>query len=410
MIIAEGCEYSLDCQSTKLNNNVIVVGGSGAGKTTSVVEPNILKAQGSYVITDPKGNLYNRLSPYLKRKGYKILNLDLATPNDDTRYNFFDYINDEHDVIKIAHILMSAGGNNVFSERNSYFYYNGELILASAIAALKEYEEYLPDKKLDSVLNYCNSTLFGENSGHDSDDGENASKWEKLSTRLLSTLNNLPAETAGSILSTIGSVIGKLNTNGVEEMMTSNKKKLDIESIGKRKTALFVRVSDTDRSMDPLVTIFFTQVINVLCNYADKECKDNALPVPVRFIMDDFATNCVIEDIPRMISSIRSRNISVMILLQAEAQLEERYNNDSHTIISNCDTYLYLGGNDINTAKNVAERADVPFKKILNMPTGKCWVFRRGQEPIYTQISDVEKLRQIFEFESMVYEYNALNC
>lgn len=133
--------------------------------------------------------------------------------------------------------------------------------------------------------------------------------------------------------------------------------------------------------MDPLVNLFFTQAMNQLCRFADKVCQNNCLPVPVRFILDDFATNCKIAEFPRMIASIRSRGISTMLMIQAESQLVKCYGDDWATIIGNCDTYVYLGGNDVKTAQAVAERADVPVKKILNMPVGTNWVFRRGQAP-----------------------------
>ncbi len=383
MIIAEGHEYSLDCFSTKLNNNVIVVGGSGAGKTTSVVEPNIVQATGSYIVTDPKGNLYRKLGPFLRENGYKVMSLDLTNPNGKVRYNFFDYIKSEHDVIKIAHILMSGAGSKSFSGDNAFFYQTAELMVASAISMIKYGECYdgkeMELKTLEKILTYCTNTL---RRGTSESEYEENDIWSDLSRRLKCTIGKLPDDTASSVSATIGSVLGKLNTSGVEAMMTAKWNKLDLESIGNQKTALFVRVSDTDRSMDIMANIFFTQAIGCLCNYADTKCKNNALPIPVRFIMDDFATNCTIEDFPRMISSIRSRNISTMILLQAESQLEDRYGKEAFTITSNCDTYLYMGGNDLETAKRVAERADIPFRKILNMPIGTCWIFRRGQEPI----------------------------
>lgn len=161
--------------------------------------------------------------------------------------------------------------------------------------------------------------------------------------------------------------------------MTANDT-IDITSIGKEKTAVFVVVSDTDRSLDGLVNMFFTQAMNELCRYADKECDNNELPVNVRFILDDFATNCKINEFPRMIASIRSRGISTMLMIQSESQLMQGYAEDGKTIIANCDTYVYMGGNDVSTAQAVAERMDVPVKKILNMPVGTHWIFRRGEE------------------------------
>ena len=134
----------------------------------------------------------------------------------------------------------------------------------------------------------------------------------------------------------------------------------------------------------------------MLCNYADRECEDNQLPVPVRFIMDDFATNCAIVDFQRMIASIRSRGISVMLMIQAEAQLSTMYGHDAKTIIGNCDTYVYLGGNDVETAESIAKRCNVLPEKILYMPVGTNWIFRRGQRPINGKNFVLEDYEKIF--------------
>ena len=184
-----------------------------------------------------------------------------------------------------------------------------------------------------------------------------------------------------SILITVNSRLGAFDTPELNTMTA--KDDIRIAALGQKKTALFVVVSDTDRSLDGLANIFFTQAMNELCRYADKHCKDNCLPVPVRFILDDFATNCKIDEFPRMISSIRSRGISTMLMIQAESQLTEQYGYDGKTIIGNCDTYVYLGSNDVDTAKAVAERCDVSVKKVLNMPVGTNWIFRRGQAPVH---------------------------
>ena len=166
--------------------------------------------------------------------------------------------------------------------------------------------------------------------------------------------------------------------------------KINMASIGCRKTAVFVFVSDKDRSMDGYANMFFTQTMDELCRYADDRCENGELPVPVRFIMDDFATNCVIADFPRMIASIRSRRISTMLMVQTESQLEEYYGKDGRTIIGNSDTYIYMGGNDLETARAVAARCDLPLKKILYMPVGTNWIFRRGQLPVNGVNFDLE--------------------
>ena len=157
---------------------------------------------------------------------------------------------------------------------------------------------------------------------------------------------------------------------------------MELQNMAKEKTAIFVIISDKDRSMDGLANLFYSQAMDVICRVADKECEDGRLPIPLRFILDDFATNCKITDFPRMISSIRSRGISTMLIIQAESQLQECYGTDGRTIIANCDTYVYLGGNDVETAAAVATRCDVPITKILNMPIATNYIFRRGQAPI----------------------------
>lgn len=149
--------------------------------------------------------------------------------------------------------------------------------------------------------------------------------------------------------------------------------------------------------MDMLANLFFSQAMNELCLYADTEClKSNSrLPVDVRFILDDFATNVTITDFPRMISSIRSRGISTMLMIQAEGQLEEEYGANASTIICNCDTYVYLGGNDIKTASAVAKRCDLPLRKILYMPAQTGWIFRRGMEPVNMELFNPSEYRSI---------------
>ena len=161
--------------------------------------------------------------------------------------------------------------------------------------------------------------------------------------------------------------------------MITNTDKIDIKAIGREKTALFLNISDTDRSMDRLVNVFYTQALQMLCEEAESrpECR---LAVPVRFIMDDFATNADIPDFDKMVSVIRSRQISVSIMLQSITQLDGIYGPDkAGTIINNCDIMLYLGGQDIKTAEIVSIKANVPLNSILDMSTKDAWLFTRGE-------------------------------
>ena len=384
MVLGENLVVSLDTRKTQLNNNVLVVGASGAGKTRGIVIPNILMGTGSYLITDPKGNLYDKYGKLLEDKGYVVKKLDFTNPAESAHYNFMEYIRSTHDIVKAAHMLIyqrkSGGHADPFWDEAS------QLLLQAAIGYLWEMEDenYRNYGKLMDLLEMLKAP--GENDSSAETEFDRLMKshgFRHKDSYAVSCYNKFrvaAARTLRSIMISVNARLGLFDTPDLCEMMKTDD--IDIPSIGKRKTALFVVVSDTDRSLDGLVNIFFTQAMSELCRYADNECEDSRLPVPVRFIMDDFATNCCIDEFPRMISSIRSRDISTMLMIQAESQLEEYYNKDSKTIIANCDTYVYMGGNDIATAEEISKRCDQPLKKILYMPVGTSWVFRRGQMPV----------------------------
>lgn len=383
MILAQNQEYSLDCYETQLNNNVLVVGASGAGKTRSIVTPNLLEATGSYIVSDPKGNLYKKYGDYLREKGYTVKKLDFTDPEHSDRYNFFDYINSTQDIVSISHMLIYGETNG--NHQDPFWDQAGQLLLQALIAYLRE-SQTKAEQNLHNLLKLV--TICCANGDMDHKDSmmdcmmkdHGRAHPNSYAVKTYDKFRTAASKTLRSILITVNAKLGLFDTPEIAEMTCADE--MYIPMIGQEKTAVFVVVSDTDRSMDPLVNLFFTQSMNQLCRYADRHCYDNCLPVPVRFILDDFATNCKIAQFPRMISSIRSRGISTMLMIQAEAQLTSSYGEDGATIISNCDTYVYLGGNDVKTAQAVAERADVPMKKILNMPVGTNWIFRRGQAPV----------------------------
>ncbi len=384
LILGQDRSYSLDCFETGLNNNVLVVGTSGSGKTRSVITPNLLEAEGSYIISDPKGNLHQKYEKYLKQKGYIVRKLDFTKPLESDHYNFFHYIRNTRDIMKVAHMLIYQDNHGV-KNIDPFWDQAAELLVQACIAFLRE-QRSKPHQDLHHLLHMIEiaqcmgdmtltdtpfDRMFEEIRGKDS--SFSYSQYRKFRVAADRTLR--------SILITANAKLGIYDVPEINEMTKKND--FEISELGNKKMAVFVVVSDTDRSMDNLVNLFFTQAMNELCQYADRYMPNSALDVPVRFILDDFATNCKIVEFPRMISSIRSRNISVMLSIQAEEQLTSGYGNDAGTIISNCDSYVYLGGNDVPTAEAVAKRCDLPLKKILNMPVGMSWVFRRGQDPQY---------------------------
>ncbi|WP_024867134.1 VirD4-like conjugal transfer protein, CD1115 family [Butyrivibrio sp. FCS014] len=407
MILANGQFYSMDCYKTLRNNNVLIVGASGAGKTRSIITPNILQAQGSYIISDPKGKLWKDYGEYLKRKGYKVKKIDFIHPEKSDSYNFFDYIRTDYDTVKIARMLSyldyRGGRFDPFWDEATVLY------LSAIISYLHEF------RPRDEQNLSCIGKLAVASNVEEYSDGiknpvdrimDNArrSNSKSFAVKQYDKFRVAAAKTLKSILISCNAKLATMDTPGVEKMMGGDNsghdnqykdtEPLDFREVGSKKTAIFVVISDSDRAMDPLANLFFTQAMNELCTYADDECPDCKLPVPVRFIMDDFATNVSIDEFPRMISAIRSRGISTMLSIQSEAQLSHRYGEDGRTIIGNCDNYVYLGGNDVDTARSVARRADIPEKKVLNMPVGMNIIFRRGEEPVFAKNFELEKLEE----------------
>lgn len=205
---------------------------------------------------------------------------------------------------------------------------------------------------------------------------ENPKSW---AYKQFQNVNQSPEKTFNTIVATSIAKFCSVDTEELAEMMKDDQ--INLPSIGKRKTVVFVEVSDSDRSMDMLINMFFTQAMNQLCTYADEECENSQLPVPVRFFMDDFATNCRIDNFENMVSNIRSRKISVILILQSLSQLDKSYGASAHTIIDDCDTLIYMGGNDPETAHSIAIRCNKTTQTILHMPLCTSWIFRRGEKP-----------------------------
>lgn len=388
MIVADGAYFSLDCYETKRNNNALIVGASGTGKTRSIVIPNLLQATGSYIVCDPKGVLFREYGDYLRSCGYVVKCLDFIHPQESDHYNPFSYLHTTQDIVKMADMIVRHSESKY---QDPFWDEAAAILTASLIGYLKFYQ---PEEcqNLETLISLINIGRRNEYGGETSLDllmkrveCEHPGCWVETQYKKAAVAAE---KTWNSMLITMSSKLRNFDTEELNQMLARDT--VDIPSIGQRKTALFVTVSDTDRSMDTLVNIFFSQAMNELSNYADEHCEGFCLPVPVRFILDDFATNCNIVQFPRMISAIRSRGISAMLMIQAESQLAKGYGDDADTIISNCDTYCYLGGTDLDTARNIAERVDEPLKKVLYMPVGHAWVFRRGETPQFCKTFPLE--------------------
>lgn len=380
MILPDGKYYSLDDYKTRLNNNVLVVGTTGAAKTRTVITPNLLECVGSYVVTDPKGNLYRQWGEYMKHHGYRVVRLSFIHPEQSVHYNPLKYVKTTQQIQQLSNALVYADEGRA---QDPYWDNTSLMLINSLIAYIKE---TVPEKSMDH--NFHNILEMLRMAGRDDSRrtalsllmdelySKNHNSW---AVKQFKNVNQAPEKTFNTIVSTSVAKFCSIDTEELAEMMKYDE--IDLPSIGQKKTVVFVEVSDSDRSMDMLINMFFTQAMNQLCTYADEKCVNNQLPVPVRFFMDDFATNCKIENFENMISNIRSRKISVMLILQSLSQLEESYGRGAHTIADDCDTLIYMGGNDPETAHQIAIRCNKTTQTVLHMPLCSSWIFRRGEKP-----------------------------
>ena len=382
-ILAENILMNNDTRKTGINNNDLIIGPSGAGKTRGYVIPNILNAEESLIVTDTKGNLRHKLESQLLAKGYHVLDLNFKEiQNSIYGYNPLHHIRkvsaseyNEQDIVTISHILC-----RVRSDRDPFWEESAQLYMQCLIAYVMN---FLPEEEhhLDSVgklAEKLGTTAFHELMLEVKDvdpDGFIARRYNQIASN--KTADKMDASIKGFLFRALNPYC----TADIQHFFT-NKKTVNLKRIGQEKTVLFLEVSDTDRSRDTLVNLFYTQAFQELCEEADTRLPSCSLKVPVRFILDDFATNTLIPHFDKLISVIRSREISVSLIIQSLSQLEHLYGHyASQTIINNCDNMLYLGGLDVETANYIALKLNKTAYTILNLPTDSAYLFTRGREP-----------------------------
>ena len=393
---------------TQLNNNVVVIGASGAGKTRSIVIPNLLQAAGSYVVSDPKGNLARDIGPWLEASGYRVVCIDFIHPDRSLHYNPLQWINSTDDVLKVAHMFVNSSYRNGYGRNCDPFWDEATTMLLTAVIGYM-YETCTPEERTFDLLRKLIKEFQRTGKTETSTESLLKIRFDRHRAALekkgyyswaaerFDEVNSSPSKTHMTIQITTHAKLATLDTVELRQMFSGND--IDPSELARQKTALFVQVSDTDRSKDTLVNIFYTQLMNALCEYADTKCEDSRLPVPVSFILDDFATNARIDKFENMIANIRSRGISAMLMIQSEAQLREGYGDSAATIMDNCSSIVYMGGNNTETAGNMSIRADKSRNTMLNMPVGKSWIFRRWQEPVLCENFPLEEYKDAIGFD-----------
>ena len=332
---------SNDTRETNINNNDLIIGPSGAGKTRGYVMPNIMQSNESMVIVDTKGNLQRKTSKLLKKKGYEVCTVDFINPEKSIGYNPLEYIRrdkntgkySETDICKLANSLCP-----VVSTRDPFWEISAQTFLCCFIAFVLETNPEEP--KIENIMQIFRlwnkdiyKRLFTEL------EAENP---ESFAVNKYKEIDNVfdAERTASCIKQFVANSVRYFNFSEINKMV-NNKNSIDFKDLGKRKTALFVNVSDTDRSMDYFAKVFYEQLFQALCDSADRDLENSRLKVPVRIILDDFASNVKIEDFDKIISIIRSREISVSLMLQSISQIQGLYTDKTaETIINNCDNIL----------------------------------------------------------------------
>lgn len=389
-IIAKDITQSNNTHETRLNNNDLIIGPSGAGKTRGYVIPNILQANESMIIADTKGDLADTYSPYLEKKGYKVLVMDFKDTMKSCGYNPFDNIGydpvtdhyKDQDIIKLAKCLAPD-----MHPDDPFWDHQGRTLLTLLITYVLENME-ADDRNLLAVQD-----LFSIWTKETAEQLFSEIERKNPESFALAKYNNIKKNFAAermnaSIEAFTAQALDIFTFDGTKKMVT-NPDKIDIKAIGREKTALFLNISDVDRSMDELVNIFYTQALDMLVEEAENSL-GNRLKVPVRFILDDFATNAHIPEFENIISVIRSREIYVSIILQSITQLDGIYGtSNAKTIINNCDTMLYLGGQDDATIEMIAKKANRTTDKIQNMELTEAYLFIRGSKPKKVERYDV---------------------
>ena len=312
--------------------------GSGSGKSASYVIPNAYQLLGSYVFTDPKGELYDKTAGYLKTQGYDIKIFNLVNPKNSDGYNPLIHIQNEIDVDIIANTIVK-GQSDIKNQSDPYWDDMAEMLLKALIYYLLATRP--PEEQ--NLASCAELVRAANNSGGGNLLTElmNQLPYDHPARMNYKSIEIAPEKTYSSILSSLQSKLGKFDSRDIADLTSTNT--INFEDIGSKKTALYVISSDTHAAYDFLLTIFFSQMIQHLYDFAD--LNGGALPQPTYFILDEFANIGRIPDFDKKISTSRSRKISFSVILQNLDQLEAVYDKSYETIIGNCDTTIFLGSN-----------------------------------------------------------------
>ena len=338
------------------NKNVLVVGGSGSGKTRFWLKPNLLQCHSSYVVTDPKGSIVVECGNALLKNGYKLKILNTINFSKSMHYNPFAYVHSEKDILKLVTTLMTntkgeGSGGDPFWEKS-------ERLLLTALIAYLHYEAPVEEQNFATLLEMLNTMQVLE----DDEEYQNPvdllfeelgkKKPNSFAVRQYKLYKLAAGKTAKSILISCGARLAPFDIQELRDLTMYDE--LQLDTLGDKKTALFLIMSDTDSTFNFLISMVYTQLFNLLCDKAD-DVYGGKLPIHVRCLIDECANIGQIPNLEKLVATIRSREISACLVLQARSQLKAIYKDNADTIVGNMDSQIFLGGSEPTTLKDLSE-------------------------------------------------------
>ena len=408
------------------NKNILVIGGSGSGKTRFFVKPNLMQMHSSYVVTDPKGTVLVECGKMLLKNGYKVKVLNTINFKKSMHYNPFAYIRSEKDILKLVNtIILNTKGEGQQSGED--FWVKAEKLYYTALIGYIWYECVEEEQNFTTLLDMINASEAREDDEEFKNpvdlmfDELEEREPDHFAVKQYKKYKLAAGKTAKSILISCGARLAPFDIKELRDLTSYDELELDI--LGDEKTALFVIISDTDDTFNFIVSIMYTQLFNLLCDRAD-DVYNGRLPIHVRCLLDEFANIGQIPKFEKLIATIRSREISASIILQSKSQLKAIYKDNADTIEGNCDTTLFLGGKEKTTLKELAEvlgketidlyntsdtrgtsqsyglnyqktgKELMSQDEIAVMDGGKCIMQLRGVRPFFSNKFDITKHKQ----------------
>ena len=408
------------------NKNILVIGGSGSGKTRFFVKPNLMQMHSSYVVTDPKGTVLVECGKMLLQNGYKVKVLNTINFKKSMHYNPFAYIRSEKDILKLVNtIILNTKGEGQQSGED--FWVKAEKLYYTALIGYIWYECVEEEQNFTTLLDMINASEAREDDEEFKNpvdlmfDELEEREPDHFAVKQYKKYKLAAGKTAKSILISCGARLAPFDIKELRDLTSYDE--LELDMLGDEKTALFVIISDTDDTFNFIVSIMYTQLFNLLCDRAD-DVYNGRLPIHVRCLLDEFANIGQIPKFEKLIATIRSREISASIILQSKSQLKAIYKDNADTIEGNCDTTLFLGGKEKTTLKELAEvlgketidlyntsdtrgtsqsyglnyqktgKELMSQDEIAVMDGGKCIMQLRGVRPFFSNKFDITKHKQ----------------